>query len=123
MSTNDVRFLSGEYVHHSKMLKSITNGDVNKRVTEDKYKLYLDDGWAPGVTISKDIIPVSKNSIWIYKDTIRKRIYSEQIENYLIDGWKQGIPKRKCTNCGKIGSGSSMSLYHFDNCKQIKGKK
>lgn len=41
---------------------------------------------------------------------------TEEVKNK-ISLTKKNSPQKTCPHCGKIGRGSNMTRYHFDNCK------
>jgi hypothetical protein len=45
------------------------------------------------------------------------RTFSEETKAKLSAA-KKGMPKVQCPHCQKIGSGSIMKRWHFDNCRQ-----
>ena len=114
---NDLRYLSGELTHHSKILISITDGNQNKRVKPGEIEKYINDGWLYGVTQFTEKPNACCKTKYMNKDGIRKRIKNENVEEYTNNGWSIGLPKMICSVCGATGAGSAMYRFHFENCK------
>ena len=112
---DDMRVLSGELKHHSAYLINITDGVLNKRINPMELDNYVSNNWRRGVTITAE--NPTKNTKYMNKDGKRKRVKMEDITIMEELGWQIGMPKLKCENCGFEGAGSSMHLYHFNNCK------
>jgi len=49
-------------------------------------------------------------------ETITKEEFLK-LDHYVGTNKGKTYPKRKCPHCDKIGGGSNMTRYHFDNCK------
>ncbi len=44
--------------------------------------------------------------------------HSEESKKKMREVKKMRSPERTCPHCGKLGAGSNMRRYHFDNCKR-----
>jgi len=116
VSKDDRRIKSGELFHPSKLLKTINNGETSKRVAPELVDKYLENGWVLGTLVTKPNFSIGTK--FMNKDGKRKRVHLDKIEEAKLDGWELGLPKFICPYCNKKGAGSSMHLYHFENCKE-----
>jgi hypothetical protein len=65
----------------------VNKDGVTKRVSPDKKKQLLEEGWIPGTARRK--------TAWVNKEGEAKNIFLDELEKYLTNGWVRGRGKMK----------------------------
>lgn len=85
----------GGYNNGTKNRKHMYNPETQKRCAVDVCaveKLLL-EGWTVKRILKNGKTTSTKDTIWIYNDSIKKMINPEKLQIYLDLGWKKGLPK------------------------------
>jgi len=104
----------------SESVKGVNNHFYGKSHTDESRRKMSDSHkgeipWNRG-------IPHSEESRKKMSERAKGRVHSDEAKRKMSEARKGVVfAKVECPYCGKIGGGSSMKRYHFDNCKD-KGK-
>lgn len=124
-----IKELKGRKITHPDWWKNWTKSSVgtkwmnknskNFRAKQNEIEKLLDEGWVFG-RITFERKPHSES----HKEKIRNKV-----QERINDGWispLKGRPQKKnviCPHCNKIGGGSQMARWHFNNCKVLVNQK
>ena len=113
------------------MRGNITTGWKHSDETKNKISEIQKQQYANGERIHPmlgkkrpDVVQRNKQG---HSDEIRKKmseIKKNNPTNYWLGKSRKGMvqnhPTYECPHCGKIGKGTAMKRFHFDNCKTLK---
>jgi len=102
---NDPRYLNGELIHINKGNNKrenhpgfgkiwINNNKIQIRISPDKLKKYLKEGWVEGtLQRGKKSASSHSGSCWVHNNEETKRINKSELEFHLSQGYKEGRGK------------------------------
>lgn len=59
----------------------------------------------------KKLSDISKNKVYVHKDSVQKRINREELADYLNDGWIRGTTEERNKNVSKSKMGDKNPMY------------
>lgn len=141
VTTDDPRYLSGEFKHHTTNTITVRDKDGNSFRVDDNDERYL-SGELVGINKGRDIhdensrkkisntlkekqVNVGEKNgnfgkFWITSPEWKhKQVSEEMFKGLEKEGWTRGRNYQtvKCPHCSVMGKGQAMTRYHFDNCK------